>query len=52
MKYDLLITSEPNETRVAILENDKVVELYFDRKDKESVISNIYLGRVQKIMPG
>lgn len=52
MKYDLLITSGPNETRVAILENDKVVELYFDRKDKESVISNIYLGRVQKIMPG
>ncbi len=52
MKYDLLISSDLNEIRVAILENDEVAELYFDRERKDSIIGNIYLGRVQKIMYG
>jgi len=52
MKFDLFVSSELNEIRVAILENDKTVELYFDRKGKKAIIGNIYLGRVQKIMPG
>jgi len=52
MKYDLLISSDLNEIRVAILENDKVAELYFDREKKDSIIGNIYLGRVQKIIYG
>lgn len=52
MKYDLLISSDLNEIRVAILENDEVAELYFDREKKDSIIGNIYLGRVQKIMSG
>jgi len=52
MKFDLFVSSELNEIRVAILENDKTVELYFDRKSKKAIIGNIYLGRVQKIMPG
>jgi len=52
MKYDLLVSSDLNEIRVAILENDEVAELYFDREKKDSIIGNIYLGRVQKIMSG
>lgn len=52
MKYDLSISSDLNEIRVAILENDEVAELYFDREKKDSIIGNIYLGRVQKIMSG
>lgn len=52
MKFDLLVSSELNEIRVAILENDKTVELYFDRKGKIAIIGNIYLGRVQNIMSG
>lgn len=52
MKYDLLVSSDLNEIRVAILENDEVAELYFDREKKDSIIGNIYLGRVKKIMSG
>lgn len=47
----MLVSSEKNETRVAILESKKVTQLYFDRKHKRSLVGNIYLGRVQNVLP-
>jgi ribonuclease G len=41
-----------HETRVALLENNNVVEIYIDRKKERGVVGNIYKGRVTKVLPG
>ena len=51
MKKELLISSDQNETRVAILESRKVAQLFFDRKNKKSIVGNIYLGKVKNVLP-
>ena len=48
----LLITSEPNETRAAFLEDGRLVELYMERADRRSLVGNIYKGRVVNVLPG
>ena len=51
MKKELLISSDQNETRVAILESKRVTQLFFDRKNKRSIVGNIYLGKVKNVLP-
>ena len=51
MKKELLISSDQNETRVAILESRRVAQLFFDRKNKKSIVGNIYLGKVKNVLP-
>ncbi len=51
MKKELLVSSDKNETRVAILESGQVVQLFFDRKAKKSLVGNIYLGKVKDVVP-
>src|SRR5262245_39450771 len=52
MKRDILISATPQETRVAILEDDTLVELMVDRADTERIVGDIYLGSVQAVLPG
>ncbi len=52
MTTELIVNSTPYETRVAVLENDNVVEIYIDMKQGQSVVGNIYRGRVIKVLPG
>jgi ribonuclease G len=52
MKREILISATPNETRVAILEDDLLVELMVDRPDAERIVGDIYLGQVQAVLPG
>lgn len=52
MKREILITATPQETRVAILEDDVLVELMVDRPDAERIVGDIYLGQVQAVLPG
>ncbi|MCJ7666422.1 MAG: Rne/Rng family ribonuclease, partial [Actinobacteria bacterium] len=40
-----------DETRVAILESRRVIQLYFDRKNKKSMVGNIYVGKVKNVLP-
>ncbi len=47
----MLVSSDKNETRVAILESGQVVQLYFDRKAKKSLVGNIYMGKVKNVLP-
>ena len=47
----MLISSDQNETRVAILESRRTVQLFFDRKNKKSIVGNIYLGKVKNVLP-
>ncbi|MGM0366050.1 MAG: Rne/Rng family ribonuclease [Actinomycetota bacterium] len=51
MKKEMLVSSDKNETRVAILESGQVVQLYFDRKVKKSLVGNIYMGKVKNVLP-
>jgi ribonuclease G len=52
MKREILINANPRETRVAILEDDQLVELLVDRPDARRMVGDIYLGRVEAILPG
>jgi ribonuclease G len=52
MKRQILINAAPHETRVAILEDDVLVELMLDRPDAQRMVGDIYLGRVEGVLPG
>ena len=52
MKREILISGGPRETRVAILEDDRLVELLVDRPDTRRMVGDIYLGRVDAVLPG
>src|SRR5437667_11677782 len=52
LKREILISGGPRETRVAILEDDRLVELLVDRPDTRRMVGDIYLGRVDAVLPG
>ena len=52
MKREILINGSPRETRVAILEDDTLVELLVDRPDTRRSVGDIYLGKVEAVLPG
>jgi ribonuclease G len=52
MKRDILINASQRETRVAILEDDQLVELMLDRPDNRRMVGDVYLGKVEAVLPG
>src|SRR5918992_4503617 len=52
MKREILINATPKETRVAILEDDQLVEVLVDRPDARRMVGDIYLGRIEAVLPG
>jgi ribonuclease G len=48
----MIISSSDLETRVAILEDDQVVEVFIERERQRGVVGNVYKGRVSKVLPG
>jgi ribonuclease G len=52
LKREILINGSQRETRVAILEDDRLVELLVDRPDHRRSVGDIYLGRVDAVLPG
>lgn len=48
----VLINVEERELRVAILEDEQLVELYIESLDEKSILNNIYKGRIEGILPG
>jgi ribonuclease G len=52
VKREILINGGQRETRVAILEDDRLVELLVDRADHRRMVGDIYLGRVDAVLPG
>src|SRR6185436_3103924 len=52
MKREILINGSPRETRVAIIEDDQLVELLVDRPEARRMVGDIYLGRVEAVQPG
>ncbi|NQW02766.1 MAG: Rne/Rng family ribonuclease [Acidobacteria bacterium] len=52
MNKEMVISSTIHETRVAILEDDQVVEVFIEREQSRGVVGNMYKGRVSKVLPG
>src|SRR5256714_10061857 len=52
LKREILISGSPGETRVAIREDDRFVELLVDRPDARRMVGDIYLGTVDAVLPG
>ena len=52
MNRTLLIERVMDETRLAVIEEGQLMELYVQRPDAENLTGNIYLGRVERVLPG
>jgi ribonuclease G len=52
MSKELVIGSSRHETKVAILEDDQLVEIYFQRAQEYSLAGSIHKGRVTRVLPG
>src|SRR5947209_9547035 len=52
MAKELVVSSTRHETRVALLEDDQVVELYYQREKEYSLAGSIHKGRVTRVLPG
>lgn len=52
MKREILISAANRETRVAILEDDQLVELLVDRPDVKRLVGDIFIGKVDAVLPG
>ena len=52
VKEEILINVTPSEVRAALLENGVVQEVHIERATQRGVISNIYKGRVTRVLPG
>jgi ribonuclease G len=52
MTKEMIVSSSAHETRVAILEDDQVAEVFIERERQRGVAGNLYKGRVSKVLPG
>jgi ribonuclease G len=52
MSKELVISSNRHETKVAILEDDQLVEVYFQRANEYSLAGSVHKGRVTRVLPG
>src|SRR4051812_47539936 len=52
MQKELVIATTPQETKIAVLEDDELVEYYIERHQSQGIVGNIYKGKVTKVLPG
>ena len=52
MTRKMLIESDPHETRIAVLEEDRLTEIFVERRHHRGVVGNVYKGRVTRVLPG
>src|SRR5437016_2258205 len=52
MSKELIVSTTSHETRVAVLEDDQVVEVFFQRENEYSLAGSIHKGRVTRVLPG
>ena len=52
MANELIINATPHETRVALLEDKVLAEIYVERTKDRGIVGNIYKGKVVKVLPG
>jgi len=52
MSRELVISAAPHETRVAIVEDGQLCEIYIEREKEFALVGSIYKGRVTRVLPG
>ena len=52
MRKELIVNATPPETRVALREDGRTVEVFHERRGREGLVGNVYLGRVHRVLPG
>jgi ribonuclease G len=52
MTIEIIVNVAPRETRAAIVENDTLQEIYIERTSRRGLVSNLYKGRVSRVLPG
>ncbi len=52
MKREILVSASPQESWVALLEDEHLVELMYDRPDQSRLVGDIFLGKVEAVLPG
>ncbi len=52
MAQKMLVESDPHETRIALLEEDQLTEIFLERRQHRGVVGNVYKGRVTRVLPG
>ena len=51
MGKEIVINAEKDQTRIAIVDNGELVEMYFEGPENERTIGDIYLGRIRRVLP-
>jgi len=52
MSKEIYISSTPHETRLAIVEDEALAEIYYERENEYTLAGSIYNGRVTRVLPG
>lgn len=52
MTLKMLVESDPHQTRIATLEDDKLTEIFVERHRHRGMVGNVYKGRVTRVLPG
>ncbi len=52
MNKELYVSTTPHETKVALVEDDQLAEIYFERENEYTLAGSIYKGRVTRVLPG
>jgi Rne/Rng family ribonuclease len=52
MNKELYVSTTPHETKVALVEDDQLAEVYFERENEYTLAGSIYKGRVTRVLPG
>jgi ribonuclease G len=48
----MLVESDPHQTRIALLEDDRLTEIFVERHRHRGLVGNLYKGRVTRVLPG
>src|SRR5437660_8432124 len=52
MNQELFVSSTPHETKVGLVEDDLLAEIYLERENEHTLAGSIYKGRVTRVLPG
>ena len=52
MNKELYVSSTPHETRVALVEDDQLAEVFYERENEYTLAGSVYKGRVTRVLPG
>src|SRR5512142_3331529 len=52
MTREMYVSSTPHETKVALVEDDQLTEIFYERENEYTLAGSIYKGRVTRVLPG